>query len=259
MYFFKIRLTMKNIILLMVMSWSIQVMAEDPNSIYRKADALYEAGVYEEALQNYLKISDEGYISVGLYANIGACHYQLRSYPEAILYYEKALKLSPGNSRIIKDLKAAKSMLPENLPEMQHFILFEIWKKITGLMSEFTWAILNIFFFASIVILFGMKLRKTEKFTEKTYLILMSTVIVLFIISLSFGATASYIKNDNTGYIIMETGTTMKAGPDDISPEITELAAGSKVIRKDSIRGWLQVSTAYGDIGWIPADKASGI
>ena len=59
------------------------------------ANAAYEQGSWNNAIEDYTKLIDNGYSSIALYNNLGSSHYKSGDIPNAILYFEKGLKLDP--------------------------------------------------------------------------------------------------------------------------------------------------------------------
>jgi tetratricopeptide (TPR) repeat protein len=247
---------MKYYILIFVCFGISSAFGDTPDGMITKAEALYKAGVYDEALQKYRAISESGLQSAGLYANLAACHFQMKSYPVAILYYEKALKLSPGNKKLLSDIRLVRSQIPELVPEPEPFVLITFWKKWSGIFSERIWAVLNILSLGTIVALFGFKRLSGFQFSKKSIFIGLIVSGFFFAGTLLAGITASTTAYGNTAYIIMEENTVLHKGPDDISPELMDLPTGTRVTRSDSIGHWMKVSAGYGDEGWIPSDKA---
>ncbi|MEZ5083610.1 MAG: tetratricopeptide repeat protein [Bacteroidales bacterium] len=85
--------------------------AEEPDSLFFKANRAYANAYYSEAVDNYLMVVDAGYESAGLYFNLGNAYFKLNDFPSAILYYEKAKKLDPNNEDIKFNLGVANSKI----------------------------------------------------------------------------------------------------------------------------------------------------
>ena len=64
---------------------------------------------------------------------------------------------------------------------------------------------------------------------------------------------------DNGQYIVILPDAKLKAGPDDLSPEISPLPPGSKVRKKDDLGQWMQVISPFGDTGWIKSQSIARI
>ncbi len=65
------------------------------DSLAMLAQQAYAAGDHQRSLQLYDSVNTV-YSSAGLLYNIGNCYFKLQNVPLAILYYERALKLSPN-------------------------------------------------------------------------------------------------------------------------------------------------------------------
>ena len=79
-------------------------------SLQDAADA-YSKENYSASVQIYEKMSDSIGVSPELYYNLGNSYYKLKNYPKAILNYERALLLSPGDEDIKFNLELSKAML----------------------------------------------------------------------------------------------------------------------------------------------------
>ena len=58
------------------------------NSLFEKANKLYQQEKYEQAISLYDSIQQNGLQSGALFYNMGNAYYKLQSWPESILYYE---------------------------------------------------------------------------------------------------------------------------------------------------------------------------
>ena len=70
------------------------------NSIFNDANKLYEEGDYFEANNLYKNIASSNIISKDLYYNLGLSYAKIGSNGYAILWYERALNISPFDKEI---------------------------------------------------------------------------------------------------------------------------------------------------------------
>ena len=99
---------MKKIWLLLWLSLvGISVFATE-DTITEQAEQFYAAGNYEEAADIYRQILDEGWESADLYYNLGNCYYKSGNHTRAILNYERALLLRPGDAMARYNLEMAQ-------------------------------------------------------------------------------------------------------------------------------------------------------
>lgn len=104
------------------------------------ADLCYEKGDYSSAIELYNRaISDEG-TSTDLYYNLGNAYYRAGNQPQAILAYERALRLDPANSEAKANLKFVNERIIDKKGETGSF-LYNLYLDIVGLMSSNAWAV----------------------------------------------------------------------------------------------------------------------
>ncbi|UCH82283.1 MAG: tetratricopeptide repeat protein, partial [Nitrospiraceae bacterium] len=82
---------------------------DDPGYIFYKANALYEDGKYDEAIEVYTSLIDQGRESGNLYYNIGNSYFKKGELGKAIVNYERANKLIPDDSDLKSNHDFARS------------------------------------------------------------------------------------------------------------------------------------------------------
>ena len=88
---------------------AVQLQAQNPDSIFSRANKNYNLGSYEQALVGYDSIVQLGLHSSELYFNMGNAHYKLNRIAPSILNYEKAQLLDPTNEDIQHNLRFAQN------------------------------------------------------------------------------------------------------------------------------------------------------
>ena len=96
-----------------------QELLNQANESYSREDYKKAAELYEKVLQ------DEG-ISSDLYYNLGNAYYKDKQYAKAILNYERALLLSPGNEDARFNLNMANSHITDKIEPVGSFFL-TVW------------------------------------------------------------------------------------------------------------------------------------
>src|SRR5690606_34288434 len=85
---------------------------------FNQANELYQQEKYQEAIQVYEQILDNGQHSVELYYNLGNAYYKVNKIAPAIYNYEKALLLEPNNADVKNNLKFAQNMMIDSFSEV---------------------------------------------------------------------------------------------------------------------------------------------
>ena len=86
--------------------------------------------------------------------NLGNAHYRLGKVGYAILYYEKALKLSPNDEDVMHNLALAKLNLKDKVDTLPPFFIFNLWEGILAAFSVTGWTIVVYIIFILVLIVF---------------------------------------------------------------------------------------------------------
>lgn len=212
---------------------------------------------FETALNLYKKIELSGLVGAGMYQNMALAAAALHEDAKAILYLEKALKYAPNDASIMNNLAA---ILKRN-SQLDYYaqnqnLTFYIYK-VTGILSISSWIILSLILLSTI----GWMIYRHYPLAwySKKFKYTIFGLSILFILC----STAGYFRHmyiyHNKGIIITQSNSVLKIGPDEVSPELTELPLGTKVYLLDNIGSWWLVETSYGDKGWIPVSVGERI
>jgi tetratricopeptide (TPR) repeat protein len=246
------------LIFLLLVSFSIGF-AADQQVIIASANKEYDAGHYASAVDLYKKILTTGFESRELYYNIGNAYYKMNELPSAILYYEKARKLDPGNVDINFNLAVANSKIAdkiEPLPELFYKRWFRVlresmpvdgWAKVS-IITLILALVAGFFYFVSNVLV----LRKSGFWLGIVFLFI--AIFCLFIAYQDW-----VIINNNKEAIIFAPTITIKSSPDEKSIDLFVLHEGTKVRVIDSIGNWFEIQIANGSVGWLPASAVEKI
>ncbi|MBR1727819.1 MAG: tetratricopeptide repeat protein [Muribaculaceae bacterium] len=104
-----------------------------------KAAQDYNQELYNKALAAYLAQAKTGEVSAGVYYNIGNTYYRLKDNAHAILYYERALLLEPGNSDARYNLDFVRTRA--GIDQEQGSNILVVWiESAVGRLSSNAWA-----------------------------------------------------------------------------------------------------------------------
>ena len=122
------------------------IMAAGAQDLIKSANAAYEKDQYDRAIELYNQAAREQGTSSELYYNIGNANYRLGNMGEAILYYERALKLNPANSDARTNLEFVKEKINVDVDGGDSYFTGKIMRMITGQSSN-TWATISVVLF----------------------------------------------------------------------------------------------------------------
>jgi tetratricopeptide (TPR) repeat protein len=83
---------------------------------FEKANAFYEQQNYDSAAAYYEKILSSGTNNSAVCFNLGNAYFRLKKIGLAMLFFEKAQKLSPNDPDVIANIKFAQSAIVDRLP-----------------------------------------------------------------------------------------------------------------------------------------------
>ena len=101
---------MKNLILSLILILPLSFL-QAQNDQFVKANEAYASKDFEKAIALYEEIVAGEKHSAALYYNLANAHYQQGALAPAILNYERALHLQPGDEETLHNLKLAQQKL----------------------------------------------------------------------------------------------------------------------------------------------------
>ena len=230
----------------------------DSNSIMQTANEYYKNNRYQLAIEEYNKLLLDGFEGTSLYYNLGNAHYRLGKVGYAILYYEKALKLSPNDEDVMHNLALAKLNLKDKVDTLPPFFIFNLWEGILAAFSVTGWTIIVYIIFILVLIVFVVYFfsRSVTEQRMSFFTGIGLTVILLLTISLLI---VKMNKEFNTkDGVIIETSVIVKSSPDYSSKDSFQIHEGLKVRIEDNVDDWVKIRLDDGKIGWI-TEKSLGI
>ncbi len=223
-----------------------------------KAEALmaegnkdYQSQKYDSAVTAYHKVLDLGYIGTSVYYNIGDAYYREGKLGYAILYYEKALKLSPGDNDVIHNLEIANARTIDKVNTLPPFFLFQWWESFLGLLTVNGWTytayICLLLVLGSILLYFFAKRPGVQRASVFSGFI--SILLLVFTASV-VAVTVNRALNVKYGVIVSPV-VSVKLSPDQTSNDAFIVHEGLKVRELEQVGNWIEVRLADGKEGWV--------
>ncbi|MBR4481295.1 MAG: BatD family protein [Prevotella sp.] len=216
-----------------------------------EADSAYVRGQYQQAINDYEELLKQG-ASADLYYNLGNAYYRTENIPEAVLNYERALLLSPGDRDIRFNLQIARSKTFDKIvPESEMF--FVTWyRSLVSMMSVDGWARTALVALALTIILLLVYLFSEKIWLRKTGFFGGVALLVLFVVANIFAWQQKQELLHRKGAIIFAPAVTVKSTPAANGTDLFILHEGTKVdITDGSMKDWKEIRIADGKEGWI--------
>ena len=109
-----------------------------------QADALYEKEQYRDAAEAYEAVLKNEGVASEVYYNLGNCYYKMDEIPLAVLNYERAFLLDPGDADIRANLALARGKTIDKVVPPSEMFFVTWWRDLTNCMSINAWTILGI-------------------------------------------------------------------------------------------------------------------
>lgn len=218
-----------------------------------EADSAYVHEHYQQAIAGYESLLKGG-VSADLYYNLGNAYYRTDNITKAILNYERALLLSPGDADTRFNLQMARSKTIDKItPESEMF--FVTWyHSLVNLMSVDAWARTALIALAIAIILALAYLFSGRIWLRKVGFFGAFFLLVVFVLSNLFAFQQKQKLTHRTGAIIMTNAATVKSTPSKNGTDLFILHEGTRVTITDgSMSGWKEIRVADGKQGWIDA------
>lgn len=221
------------------------------------ADALYEKGDYEEAAAAYESLLKVEGLAAEVYYNLGNCYYKLDKIPFAVLNYERALLLDPGDGDIRANLALARGKTVDKVVPPSEMFFVTWWRDLTNCMSMDSWTIVG--FSAFILMLIGILVyRFVPQLLARKIGFYSAMFLFALVIIANFAAFSQHrdLTHRNTA-VILAPSVVVKSSPSDRSTDLFLIHEGSKVeILDNSMKEWMEVKFEEGKQGWIPVNVA---
>ena len=245
------------ILMLAVMTVFVSASA---NAITKKnADDEYKKGNYQQAIRDYEELLKKG-PSADLYFNLGNSYYRTDNITKAVLNYERALLLSPGDDDIRFNLQMARSKTIDKITPKSEMFFVTWYKSLVNFTSVDGWAKTAIMSIAVALVLVLCYLFGRNVLLRKVGFYGAVVLVVLFILSNIFAYEQKCILTHNTGAIVISPSASLRKTPVANSEYGAIIHEGTKVeIIDDTMKDWKLIKLEDGREGWVQTTQMERI
>ena len=212
----------------------------------------YSEDRFEDAINTYEKIVAQGYEAPELYYNLGNAYFKSHKITYAILNYERARLLDPGNEDINYNLDIARSFVVDKIETVPEFFIPQWHKSLVNMFSGNAWAIISLASFILLLIFLSLYLY-TRTYGIKKLSFWINVLLVYLTVS-SFVFSMNHRKgvlHPGTA-LILTPSVTVESSPDESGTDLFLIHEGTKVNVKESVGDWTRIKLSDGKEGWIP-------
>ena len=224
-----------------------------------EADSSYVNENYQQAITQYERLLQTG-PSAELYYNLGNSYYRMDNITRAILNYERALLLSPGDADIRFNLQLARSKTVDKIVPQSDFFLTTWYRSAVNMLSVDGWAYVAIFCLVFAVVLLFVYLFSSPIWLRKIGFFGGLLLLLGFVLGNIFAWHQKQTIDHRDGAIIIESAVTVKSTPAQNGTDLFILHEGTKVtVLDDTMDGWREVLVPDGKQGWVETSQIEAI
>lgn len=218
-------------------------------------DSAYMQNDFLTAIQIYENLLQQGE-SAEVYYNLGNSYYKSGDIAHAILNYERALLLQPGNSDIRVNLEIARAKTVDKVTPVPEIFFVSWFKSLINCLSIDTWARLAIIVFILFLANLCLFLYSKSMLAKKAGFIGSSILLVLVILCNIFAYQQKKSLTERDKAIVLVPSVTVRSTPSESGTSLFVLHEGHKVeIKDDSMREWKEIRLEDGKVGWLPTSS----
>lgn len=238
----------------------LMLMPLSANAITKQnADDEYAKGNYQQAIKDYQEILKAG-VSSEIYYNLGNAYYRTDNITQALLAYERALQLSPGDNDIRFNLQYARSKTIDKItPETEMF--FVTWyHSLVNFTSVDRWANTAIVSIVMALLLILVFLFAPQMWARKSGFYGSAVFLLLFAFANLFAFQQKHELETKQGAIVIAPTVNVKKTPAASGTDVFVIHEGTRVdITDRGMKQWRGVKLADGREGWLKTSQIEEI
>jgi hypothetical protein len=235
------------------------VEAQTPAELFNRGNDDYRAGRFSEAAAQYQEIINDGLVSAEVYFNLGNAYYREGKVAPAILAYERAQRLKPGDPDIVHNLRLVNLRTVDRIEPVPELFIIQ-WMRAYAALIPFPMALYALMFgwitfFLSLAVVYVVRNPAIVRFLRWFVL---AAVVVVLLSGATIGIHSALSLGNNEG-IITATVVTAKSSPDEQSMNAFVVHEGLKVNMGDILGNWVKITLADGKVGWVRTQQCERI
>ena len=240
------------------LGWINIAAAQEGTDTFTRGVAAYEAGRYVEAIRAFGELVEAGYASVPLYYNLANAYYQNDQPGPAVLYYEQALRLAPGDADVRTNLSRVRDEVMDGALDVPPFFLTAWVRGVRDRLAAWVWTLLALL--AATAAAYGLYAWRTgaRRPVRKRGLSLFVGGLLLLLPMLWFAASRAAVETSSGIYIVLQNNLPLREAPSAESRRLETLPEGYRLEREDRLDPWIKVVAPSGSQGWVDGREGVG-
>ena len=226
--------------------------------LYNEGNADYRSGDFEIALSKYQEVVESGVSNPQLYYNMGNANFKLNRIGEAILWYERALRLAPRDQDVISNLQFADRVKKDRQSEGPEN---PVWQTLVGIYRYPTVNELSLLFAGGVLLLVAIgswRLLNVDR-AGTAWLVLMSGIGLATVCAGTLMTGRIYGELTTVEAIVTAEEGVARSAPDHGRTAVFVIHEGTKVSVSRAEGDWMLIRLSNGLGGWLPSSTITVI
>lgn len=243
---------MKKILIFLTaaLAWA-SVTAQTPDEWMNRGNDAFKSSDFPAAIEAYNAILASGFESADLYYNMGNAYYRMEEFGQAVLNYERALRIRPNFHDAKQNLELAQSKTEDQIAALPEVFLVKWGRTLVSLLSPTGWRIALLVAIALLALFVVVFLLSSDYGWRKGMLAGSAVAVVLVGICIACAAVSHTHYNRHNEAIVTVPMTVVKSSPEAGSVDKMVLHEGTKVIIEETLGNWHKIHIADGNSGWM--------
>ncbi len=224
---------------------------ESPEKLLDMAATSYSRGRYNEAANLYETILEHHGISDKVYYNLGNAYYKCDRLAPAILSFERALRLNPGDADARFNLQMCQARIVDKIDPLGMFLIARWYHSLGNLLNSNGWAYVSIAFFLLFIGCLFAYFFARRRWLKKSGFFAGVLLLAFSILSFIYSAQASHRITNPDEAILFTLSVTVKSSPDKSGTDLFVLHEGSKMKVRSVLGDWTEIELEDGNVGWL--------
>ncbi len=236
--------------------------AQAPAELWDDANQAYSEGRYADAAPLYQALIDEAPTLTRDYApvyyNLGNARFKQGELAQAILAYERCLRLDPTDKNAKYNLRFAQSQIIDNIADTQVFFLRTWLTTLRNLLPLSTWMWASICLFSLMLVCLLLFAFSRSIGVRKAGFYISIISLIFSVVAFANAASLHHRDTVRAEAVITRGIVNAKASPDRSGTELFTLHEGTKVTIHETLAGYANIEVGNYN-GWIPLNTLERI
>lgn len=234
---------------------SVSLMGNNDASLFQKGNEAYQKQNYDLAIDCYKVIIENGNEGAALYYNLGNAYFKAKRNAEALLWYERALRLDPSNEDIKHNIAFANLQITDKIEVLPELFITRWWRHLSQSMTVTGWAVMAVVFVCLFALAIGTLVVSRRRGISIAAIVVACIALIIAVFSIIFAAQEAKRYVNQPEAIVMQSVVNAKGAPNDSGNTLFVIHAGLKVVVTDRVSNWMEIRLPNGEKGWIESSS----